>query len=263
MAPCVPVLAITGPLFALIAVGWLVTRVGLFSPADMRALGRYVVVLALPALIFRAVTTSDLRSVVHVALPRRLPRGLARGARAGLRPRAPLGLDGPAASFEAMGMSCANSGFIGYPALLLAMPAVADRALAMNVTVENLVILPLILFIAEAGSGSSTGRTLRRVATSPIVIGLVAGLAVALSGVSLPQAIDRADRARRALEHRGLAPRHRRHPRRRAADGRGPPASRSSSPASSSSTRSPSPPPSPSSPSPASPSTRRSPAPAW
>ena len=122
----------------------------------MRTLGRFVVVLALPALIFRAVTAERPALGRPRPLPRRLPRGLARGARAGYRLARRSGLAGPAASFEAMGMSCANSGFIGYPALLLAMPAVADRALAMNVTVENLVILPLILFLAEAGSGSST-----------------------------------------------------------------------------------------------------------
>ncbi len=186
------VLAITGPIFALIAVGWAVTRGGLFSPSDMRALGRYVVTLALPALIFRAVTAGDLRSVIHVPYVAAYLAGslavLALGY--GLARRSNLG--GPAASFQAMGMSCANSGFIGYPALLLAMPAVADRALAMNVTVENLFILPLILFLAEAGTGGSTARTLGRVARSPILIGLVAGLVVALTGVALPTTVDRA-----------------------------------------------------------------------
>ena len=185
------VLAITGPLFVLIATGWLVTRAGLFSPADIRALGRYVVVLALPALIFRAVTTGDLGDLNLPYLVAYLAGSLATlGVGYGLGRRS--GLDGAAASFQAMGMSCANSGFIGYPALLLAMPAIADRALAMNVIVENLLVLPLILLLAEAGRGGSRAQVLTRVAASPILIGLVAGLAVALSGVVLPQAIDRA-----------------------------------------------------------------------
>ncbi len=186
------VFSITGPIFALVALGWLTVRTGVFTPADVRALGRYVVVLALPALIFRAVTASDLRTVVHVPyLVAYLAGSLAVLALGyGLGRRAALGQ--PAASFQAMGMSCANSGFMGYPALLLAMPALADRALAMNVVVENLVILPLVLFLAEAGTGGDLAGTLRRVATSPILLGLLAGLAVALTGLPLPAAADRA-----------------------------------------------------------------------
>ena len=147
--------------------------------------------LALPALIFRAVTTGDLGDLNLPYLVAYLAGSLATlGVGYGLGRRS--GLDGAAASFQAMGMSCANSGFIGYPALLLAMPALADRALAMNVIVENLLVLPLILLLAEAGRGGSRAQVLTRVAASPILIGLVAGLAVALSGVVLPEAIDRA-----------------------------------------------------------------------
>jgi malonate transporter and related proteins len=34
------VLAVTGPLYLLMALGWAVTRAGLFSKADLRILGR-------------------------------------------------------------------------------------------------------------------------------------------------------------------------------------------------------------------------------
>jgi predicted permease len=46
------------------------------------------------------------------------------------------GLDGAASTFQAMGMSCANTGFMGYPILLIAMPAVADSVLALNLIAE-------------------------------------------------------------------------------------------------------------------------------
>jgi malonate transporter len=58
------VLGVIGPIFALIALGYLVTRFRLFQPGDLRALGRYVVMLALPALIFRAVTARHLGTLV-------------------------------------------------------------------------------------------------------------------------------------------------------------------------------------------------------
>ena len=61
------VLGITGPIFALIGLGWLVTRAGIVQAGDLRALGRYVVMLALPALIFRAVTVRELGELVDRA----------------------------------------------------------------------------------------------------------------------------------------------------------------------------------------------------
>ena len=124
------VIGVTGPIFALIGLGYLVTRLGSFRPADLRALGRYVVALALPALIFRAVTVGDLAAVIDPAyLAAYLGGSLATLAVGhGLGRRA--GLDGAASTFQAMGMACANSGFMGYPILLIALPAAADSAIS-------------------------------------------------------------------------------------------------------------------------------------
>jgi malonate transporter len=185
------VLAITGPIFALIAAGWLMTRGGIFSPADIRALGRYVVWLALPALIIRAVATSELGAIVHFPYLAAYLAGSLAVLAFGYRLARRAGRGGTAASFSGMGMSCANSGFMGFPALVLAMPAVADRALAMNMTVENLVILPAVLFLAETGSGGNPARTIRRVATSPILVALLVGLGLALTGLRLPGVAER------------------------------------------------------------------------
>jgi Na+/proline symporter len=53
-------------------------------------------------------------------------------------------------SMVAMGMSCPNSGFMGYPIILLSFGPVAGVALALNMVVENFLLLPLLLAIAEA-----------------------------------------------------------------------------------------------------------------
>jgi hypothetical protein len=37
-----------------------------------------------------------------------------------------------ASIFQSMGMSCSNSGYVGYPILLVAMPAIASTALALH-----------------------------------------------------------------------------------------------------------------------------------
>ena len=59
------ILAITGPIYLSLALGWLSTRAGLFERADMRVLGRFVLYLALPALLFEAVSRRPLGSILE------------------------------------------------------------------------------------------------------------------------------------------------------------------------------------------------------
>ena len=91
-------------------------------------------------------------------------------------------------------MSCANSGFMGYPILLIAMPAVADRALALNMIVENLVMIPLILVLAERSRGGGAGCSGRSGGWRPIrsCWRSLAGLVVALTPLAVPAAIGQA-----------------------------------------------------------------------
>ena len=90
-----------------------------------------------------------------------------------------------------MGMSCANSGFVGYPVLLLTLAPVAGVALALNMLAENLVVLPLLLVLAERGRGRGNawqafGQSLAKLARTPLFIALFLGLAVSLSGWQMP-----------------------------------------------------------------------------
>jgi predicted permease len=96
-----------------------------------------------------------------------------------------------------MGVSCSNSGYIGLPILLLTMPAMASVALAMNVIIENVMVIPLLLLMAESGQpGAGKAHrvfltTVLRVARMPLVLGLLAGVAVSLMGWTLPSPLAR------------------------------------------------------------------------
>ncbi|QHQ36340.1 AEC family transporter [Algicella marina] len=191
----IEVLSISGTIFALIAVGYLAVLWKVFAEAELRTLGTYVVRFALPALVFRAVSGRELGEILNAGYLGGYLIGslavLVVGYVSALRM---FGQSRVAATFHAMGMSCANSGFIGYPIVLMALPSVAATALALNMIVENLVLIPLILILAEASSGSARGwpmvRTIgRRLATNPITVALVAGLAVSLLGIPLPRVI--------------------------------------------------------------------------
>ena len=59
------ILAITGPIYLTIALGYFLTRRGLFARADMRVLGQFVINLALPALLFNALAQRKLADILN------------------------------------------------------------------------------------------------------------------------------------------------------------------------------------------------------
>jgi malonate transporter len=111
---------------------------------------------------------------------------------------AATGVDGTRRGIAVMGTACPNSGFVGYPLMLIAFPDIAGLVLAMNMLVENVIIIPLVLTLIEFGRGSEgatiaakIGRVLLGVARRPMVIGLLLGLVVTASGLPVPAPLSR------------------------------------------------------------------------
>lgn len=193
----IDILPITGVIFILIGVGYLAVRIGALAAGDMAALGKFVVGFALPALIFRAVTQRPLGEIADPGYLAAMLGGSLAVFAAGYGLMRHRGHPPSAATFHAMGMSCANSGFIGYPVLLMALPSVATSALAMNMVVENLVMIPLVLIMAERASATGPrGRRLAwmivvRLGRNPIILALALGLGVSALGLPLPILVER------------------------------------------------------------------------
>ncbi len=192
------ILAITGPIYLTIITGYFVVRMDLFNKADMRVLGRFVLNLALPCMIFGAVANRDLQDILHptylfaYAMGSLLILGLGF-----LWSRKVRKESFSASTYNAMGMSCSNSGFVGFPILLLTLPTVAGRVLALNIVIENLLILPLLLVMSEQGqeSGMPWYRTIaqcfQRLLTNPLVIALIAGMLVSIMDLKVPLPLTR------------------------------------------------------------------------
>lgn len=190
------ILAITSPIYIIVLAGYLATRFGVFERADMRVFGKFVLNFALPALIFNALATRHIREVLHPAyLLAYLGGSLLIMTTAYVAGRRLGGLNRMRSTFLAMGVSCSNSSFMGFPILLLMVAPVAGVALALNVMVENLVMLPLLLAMAESarGAGGSwrqvVAQSLKRLARNPLVLAVTAGLVVSLAEVTLPQPV--------------------------------------------------------------------------
>ncbi len=192
------ILSITGTIFVVIAAGYLSVRLGIFSSSEMGTLGKFVVNFALPALIFRAVSTRAIGEIAELGyLSAVLIGSLSVFAFGYIWSRGVAGENASSSTFSGMGMSCANSGFVGFPILLIALPDIASKALALNMIVENLVMIPLVLVMAEFSRkidmlGVQMARQIAwRITRNPIVIALVLGLAVSASGLTMPAVIER------------------------------------------------------------------------
>lgn len=193
------ILAITSPIYITILIGFVATRYGWFDKAAMRNFGAFVIKLALPALLFRAVGQRQIGEILNVSYLFAYAGGsLLLLGLSYVCCRRLAGLGQSTSAIYAMGMTCSNSGFIGYPILLLTFAPVAGVALALNVIVENVLVLPLLLALAERGRGGDTGpwyklaaKSFVQLARNPIVIGTAAGLVVSLLGWKLPGPAER------------------------------------------------------------------------
>ncbi|MBK8456292.1 MAG: AEC family transporter [Phyllobacteriaceae bacterium] len=183
---------VTGPIFLLIALGFATARTGLLSRSDFAALGKFVVNLALPALLFLTLARRPLADTVNVPyMAAYLAGGVALVLLASRFLHRMAGLDVTGAAIAAMGMACPNSGFVGYPILLALYPDLAGTVLALNMAVENLAIIPLALFLAERGrhagqEGAALKRAFSSLARSPLMLAIVAGALWSLAGLDLP-----------------------------------------------------------------------------
>ncbi|MFM1908579.1 MAG: hypothetical protein RLZZ591_2256 [Pseudomonadota bacterium] len=195
------VLSITGPIYLTIAIGYLATRLGLFAKADMRVFGKFVIQLALPALLFNALSQRRLGEILNGSYLLVYALGSLAVVAAGvawahLRSGKPL----DESSYVAMGMACSNSGFVGYPMVLLLLGPVAGVALALNMVVENLLVIPILLMLADAGVGAASGKrhwgravvqTLAQQLRNPLLVAIVSGFVFSLMGWQLPGPVAR------------------------------------------------------------------------
>jgi hypothetical protein len=197
MGLALDILGITVPIYLTIALGYGCTRMGLFAKSEMQVFGRFTLQLALPALLFNALSQRSVAEILNLnyllayALGALLMMGL------GLFwARRVLGQTLSYSSMMAMGMSCPNSGFVGYPIILLSFGPVAGVALALNMVVENFLLLPLLLAIADAQGRPGQWKTVllqtaKNVLKNPMIWGVVAGFAFSLSGLRMPSPLGR------------------------------------------------------------------------
>ena len=185
------ILTIVLPIFALIFAGWLARRLGVLGPQATREISKFVIWLALPALLFDIVASAHWTEiwqpgfiaafglgcllVFAVTLLIRLwARGLADAA-----------IDGLNAGY-------ANTGFIGFPLALAAIgrPALAPTLISTIITVCGVFAVAIVLI--EIGIGTErrpahmalkVGRSLLK---NPLLVAPLLGALAPLTGQAVP-----------------------------------------------------------------------------
>jgi malonate transporter len=110
------ILTLTTPLYLIIALGYLAVRFGVFEKAQMGVFGRFLLLVILPALVFRAIAQHPLAEVLNFhyfavyALASLLAHGLGFAYA-----RWFAGKSRAEAALYGMGMGTSNSVFVGYP----------------------------------------------------------------------------------------------------------------------------------------------------
>lgn len=192
------ILGITIPIFILIGAGYVSGRRGVFSPQEFQGMGRFVLLFALPAITFDTLARRPMAEIFEPGYLAAYGLGsLGMFVLTLLFLRFARGMGVGRGAMLALGTSSANSAFMGYSIVSQFIGAQAAIALAHTMVIENLVVIPLALALAEiadhrgASLLSIAGKTLTNLAKTPLIVALVLGAACSIAGLHPPDVISR------------------------------------------------------------------------
>jgi len=156
-----------------------------------------VIKVSLPAMLFNALSNTQVKDIFQ-------PTYLAAYALASLATLAlallwSMKFKGETFSLSscyAMGMSCPNSGFVGYPVVLLSLGSIAGVVLALNMIVELFLIIPILMAWADAQEGKNSAvqvvwQTFNGMLKNTLLWGIVLGFIFSWFEIQLPQSLSR------------------------------------------------------------------------
>ena len=193
------VINVLTPIVALIALGFVLRRSGFLPDTFFKQANALVYWFGLPALLFveMAVAEPEFSTAARIVAVLTLVTGLciAVGYLAGWR----LGLPRPALASFVQGAYRGNLTYVGLPVVLYALQATGNGSqsyqslalLAVTPIIALYNVLAVLVLLGADGSDQASvaqqgGKLLRGVATNPLIIACVAGIAYAYSPLPLP-----------------------------------------------------------------------------
>lgn len=194
------ILTLTFPIFAIIAVGYFTVRRGVFDPGSLKTMGDFVMLIALPMLLFRATATLQISELLNPSYLAILAVGSLATQSLAWGLTWAQGMGPARRGMAVLGAATPNSAFLGYPIIASVLPDHAAPILAMNLLIENFVLTPVgLTLIAFANSDRSSrpalapflGKLALSVLRRPLIIGLILGVGTVLAGIEIPAWLDR------------------------------------------------------------------------
>lgn len=183
------------PLFALIFLGYMGAQRSLFGPAAVDSLNKFVVWMALPALLFQAmaqIRLQDINQPGYVAAFILSTTAVFLTSYLLNRHRKQRLAD---ISIEGLAASYANAGFMGIPLVLILFgdAALPPAIIITLLTACGLFACAIVLIEFDLQTSPNVGRTVAKVALSllrnPLVAAPILGLMLAIGGIELPYAV--------------------------------------------------------------------------
>lgn len=192
------VLSATGPIFLVILIGFLAVRLRALSAGQLQGMGVFVMRIALPALIVQTFMQRPMREIVDLRfLVVYGAAALTMLIGAFLTYRFVLRVPTSESAVRALGMASPNSGYVGFPIALQLVGPAAGVGLALCMLVENILVIPGALALAEAGwSGGGSIRsvlatTARRLIRTPLILSIAIGFGISMLEMRLPDVVTR------------------------------------------------------------------------
>lgn len=175
------------PIFGLILAGWTVRRLDILPAGAASILNRFVVYLALPALLFKVTVAARWSEIWHGGFV--IAFGLATALLFLLVVAARLAIRKDLADATICGLnaSYANTGFMGFPLAAVALGAWALPPTVIATIITACVLFGVAIMLIETGLRSgSIAKALAKSLGSPLLVAPAAGTVLQLAGIALP-----------------------------------------------------------------------------
>jgi len=196
----IAIINVVFPIFAIILIGYMAGAKNIVPKAGVKTLANFVFYIALPALLFQSTATAPLESLLNWEfISINLGGILVNFFVAVIISKVIFKRSILSSSLYGMNASYGNTGYMGIPLLIAAFGHEAALPAAIATLIHNLPIITVVLIIGETifvrdykekqSLWHTIFMTLKPVLKNPITISVLAGILVALSGISLPPAI--------------------------------------------------------------------------
>lgn len=190
-------LATSTPFFAVIGLGAFTAWRGLFSGDAVRVFNTFAFMVATPAMVLRVMSRQPIAELWNGVFFAALGLiGLTVLGGAIFTQRRLLATPFPNAVSRAQALVGGNFAFLGIPLMLAFLGDRAAAPIAIGLICDTALIVPLAIGLIEAGRGQGSPlsialRLIRGTIVNPFMLSIMAGVALSLSGLAIPEPVDR------------------------------------------------------------------------